>query len=150
MHTCIASQSCSLSVNSHTFFARFLELSVDHLIKPLAAKLLQKCCFVAAMMKWCHLWPFLHSSVHVVTCDNISLIFRYVGMPSIRTVSVINPHTEQNLQLQSISGSTAHFHASFFLSKVSYLLGILGVNIARRSLIIIVLNSQNRVQIVKK
>ncbi|XP_020618589.1 uncharacterized protein LOC110056449 [Orbicella faveolata] len=46
-----------------------------------------------------------------------------VGMPSIRTVSVINPHTEQNLQLQSISGSTAHFHASFFQSKVVHPLG---------------------------
>ena len=48
--------------------------------------------------------------------------FRSVGMPSIRTVTVVNPHTEQNLQLQSISGSTAHFHASFFQTKVSVLI----------------------------
>ena len=40
-------------------------------------------------------------------------------MPSIRTVAIINPHTEQTLQLQSLSGSTVHFHASFFQSKVS-------------------------------
>lgn len=46
-----------------------------------------------------------------------------VGMPSIRTVSIINPHTDQNLQLQSISGSTVHFHASFFQSKVVHPLG---------------------------
>ena len=48
-----------------------------------------------------------------------SFNFRSVGMPSIRTVSIINPHSEQALQLQSISGSTVHFHASFFQSKVS-------------------------------
>ncbi|KAK2556050.1 Transmembrane protein 131 [Acropora cervicornis] len=46
-----------------------------------------------------------------------------VGMPSIRTVSIINPHSEQALQLQSISGSTVHFHASFFQSKVVQPLG---------------------------
>ena len=68
----------------------------------------------------------------VVTSDLI-FHFRSVGMPSIRTVSVLNPHTEQNLQLQSISGSTVHFHASFFQSKVSSLRGILSVNIAHQS-----------------
>lgn len=41
-------------------------------------------------------------------------------MPRIKTVAIINPNTEQSLQLQSISGSTVHFHASFFQAKVSY------------------------------
>ena len=62
-----------------------------------------------------------HREVHkcflISICTYYSL--RSVGMPSIRTVAIINPHTEQTLQLQSLSGSTVHFHASFFQSKVS-------------------------------
>ena len=62
-----------------------------------------------------------HIEVHkyflISICTYYSL--RSVGMPSIRTVAIINPHTEQTLQLQSLSGSTVHFHASFFQSKVS-------------------------------
>jgi hypothetical protein len=49
---------------------------------------------------------------------NVS-ISRPVGMPRIKTVAILNPNTEQSLQLQSISGSTVHFHASFFQAKVS-------------------------------
>ena len=40
-------------------------------------------------------------------------------MPRVKTVTIQNPTMEQSLQLQSISGSTVHFHASFFRSKVS-------------------------------
>ncbi|XP_032238964.2 transmembrane protein 131 isoform X2 [Nematostella vectensis] len=41
-----------------------------------------------------------------------------VGMPIVQTVTISNPHPEQSLQLNSISGSTGHFHASFFRTKV--------------------------------
>ncbi|XP_031551127.1 transmembrane protein 131-like, partial [Actinia tenebrosa] len=46
-----------------------------------------------------------------------------VGMPRIKTVTIINPNTEQSLHLQSISGSTVHFHASFFQAKIVQPLG---------------------------
>eukprot|EP00057_Strongylocentrotus_purpuratus_P022121 XP_011676595.1 PREDICTED: transmembrane protein 131 isoform X5 [Strongylocentrotus purpuratus] len=40
-----------------------------------------------------------------------------VGMPEIRTVRVFNPHHE-NMRMLSISGTTPHFHCSFFQEKV--------------------------------
>ncbi|XP_041456206.1 transmembrane protein 131-like isoform X2 [Lytechinus variegatus] len=41
-----------------------------------------------------------------------------VGMPEIRTVRVFNPHHENMLRMLSISGTTPHFHCSFFQEKV--------------------------------
>ncbi|XP_071504186.1 transmembrane protein 131-like, partial [Diadema antillarum] len=41
-----------------------------------------------------------------------------VGMPEIRTVRVVNPHPENTLRMLSISGTTPHFHCSFFQEKV--------------------------------
>ncbi|XP_038063228.1 transmembrane protein 131-like [Patiria miniata] len=41
-----------------------------------------------------------------------------IGMPEIATVRVFNPHPENTLRMLSISGSTPHFHCSFFQDKV--------------------------------
>ncbi|XP_071786597.1 transmembrane protein 131-like [Asterias amurensis] len=41
-----------------------------------------------------------------------------IGMPEIATVRVFNPHPENTLRMLSISGSTPHFHCSFFQEKV--------------------------------
>ena len=44
---------------------------------------------------------------------------RPVGMPYMEKVTVHNPDTQNSLHLLSISGSTLHFHCSFFQDKVS-------------------------------
>ena len=43
---------------------------------------------------------------------------RPVGMPHMEQVTVHNPDPEISLHLLSISGSTLHFHCSFFQDKV--------------------------------
>ena len=40
-------------------------------------------------------------------------------MPQMQHVTVHNPDTHNSLHLLSISGSTLHFHCSFFQDKVS-------------------------------
>ena len=45
--------------------------------------------------------------------------FRPVGMPIMQQVLVQNTDTKNSLHLLSISGSTVHFHCSFFQDKVS-------------------------------
>ena len=47
------------------------------------------------------------------------LFFRPVGMPRIEKVIVQNNDPKNSLHLLSISGSTVHFHCSFFQDKVS-------------------------------
>ena len=47
------------------------------------------------------------------------LIFRPVGMPRMEKVIVQNNDPKNNLHLSYISGSTVHFHCSFFQDKVS-------------------------------
>ena len=54
---------------------------------------------------------------HTYMC--ISSCFRPVGMPRMEQVTVYNTDRNNNLHLLSISGSTAHFHCSFFQDKVS-------------------------------
>ena len=44
--------------------------------------------------------------------------FRPVGMPHTERVMVHNLDSQGSLHLLSISGSTCHFHCSFFLEKV--------------------------------
>jgi len=44
--------------------------------------------------------------------------FRPVGMPHTERVMVHNLDAHGSLHLLSISGSTSHFHCSFFLEKV--------------------------------
>ncbi|XP_077984160.1 transmembrane protein 131-like [Glandiceps talaboti] len=41
-----------------------------------------------------------------------------IGMPKIETVVIHNPHSENSIRMLSISGSTPHFHSSFFQDKV--------------------------------
>ncbi len=41
-----------------------------------------------------------------------------MGMPRLGVVRVDNRLTDENLKLISISGSTLHFHSSFFADKV--------------------------------
>ncbi|XP_022100300.1 transmembrane protein 131-like isoform X2 [Acanthaster planci] len=41
-----------------------------------------------------------------------------IGMPELATVQVFNSHPENMLRMLSISGSTPHFHCSFFQDKV--------------------------------
>ena len=47
------------------------------------------------------------------------MCFRPVGMPRMEKVIVQNTDTKNSLRLLSISGSTVHFHCSFFQDKVS-------------------------------
>ena len=47
------------------------------------------------------------------------LSLRPVGMPRMEKVIVQNTDTKNSLHLLSISGSTVHFHCSFFQDKVS-------------------------------
>lgn len=57
-------------------------------------------------------------NVNILIC--IFLVhFRPVGMPIMQQVLVQNTDTKNNLHLLSISGSTVHFHCSFFQEKVS-------------------------------
>ena len=49
---------------------------------------------------------------------SVSYFFSAIGMPHIETVRVFNPHPENTLRMLSISGSTPHFHCSFFQDKV--------------------------------
>ena len=42
-------------------------------------------------------------------------------MPYVRDVTVFNPSNVKNLQLQTLSGDNAHFHASFSKPKVEIL-----------------------------
>lgn len=57
-------------------------------------------------------------NVNILLC--IFLVhFRPVGMPIMQQVLVQNTDTKNNLHLLSISGSTVHFHCSFFQEKVS-------------------------------
>jgi len=44
--------------------------------------------------------------------------FRPVGMPHTERVTVHNLDSQGSLHLLSLSGSTSHFHCSFFLEKV--------------------------------
>lgn len=57
---------------------------------------------------------------NLVRFDPPSLDFREhpIGMPSLAKVVVSNLGTRSTLRLYSISGSTAHFHCSFFQDKV--------------------------------
>ena len=41
-----------------------------------------------------------------------------IGMPQIETVRVFNPHPGNTLRMDSLEGSTPHFHCSFFQDKV--------------------------------
>ncbi|XP_070552188.1 transmembrane protein 131-like isoform X2 [Ptychodera flava] len=41
-----------------------------------------------------------------------------IGMPKIETVTIHNPHPENNIRMLSISGNTPHFHSSFFQDKL--------------------------------
>lgn len=47
------------------------------------------------------------------------VVFRPVGMPFLEQVVVHNTDSRNDLHLLSISGSTVHFHCSFFQEKVS-------------------------------
>lgn len=50
-------------------------------------------------------------------------LLRPVGMPKMEKVYLHNPSSEE-ISLISISATTAHFHASFFQSRVSNMLGL--------------------------
>ena len=54
-----------------------------------------------------------------ISTFEINFFFRAVGMPRMEQVTVRNTDRKNNLHLLSISGSTAHFHCSFFQDKVS-------------------------------
>ena len=58
-------------------------------------------------------------SVAAVTVAAVRCCFRPVGMPHTEQVMVHNLDAHGSLHLLSISGSTSHFHCSFFLEKVS-------------------------------
>ena len=51
-------------------------------------------------------------------CADYAVFSRPVGMPRMEKVTVHNADTDNNLHLLSISGSTQHFHCSFFQDKV--------------------------------
>ena len=59
-------------------------------------------------------------STHIIQFEPPLLDFgeQSVGMPSMRQVTVNNPNMENSLHLLSISGSTLHFHCSFFQDKM--------------------------------
>lgn len=42
-------------------------------------------------------------------------------MPHLEKVTVHNVHNNRSIDMTSISGSTVHFHSSFFEDKVCYL-----------------------------
>lgn len=69
------------------------------------------CWYHANWLKW---WVFITRF--------LPLTFRPVGMPHMEQVTVHNPDPHTNLHLLSISGSTLHFHCSFFQDKVSQLI----------------------------
>ena len=84
------------------------------------------------ILEWAGFYPESHqiwnsklaySAVYVV--NNIVLLivllFRPIGMPYVRDVTVFNPSNVKNLQLQTLSGDNAHFHASFSKPKVEIL-----------------------------
>lgn len=54
--------------------------------------------------------------------DVILVLYRSVGMPKLETIHVSNPSASQLLHLNSISGDSPVFHASFFKSKVGKVL----------------------------
>ena len=45
--------------------------------------------------------------------------YRNVGMPAMRTVTIINPSNKNQIQLLSIRTAAPHFHLSPIKSKVS-------------------------------
>lgn len=59
-------------------------------------------------------WPIIQVSLAVIHC-----VCRSVGMPKLETIHISNPSVSQPLHLNSISGDSPVFHASFFRSKVS-------------------------------
>lgn len=75
---------------------------------------------------------FLHSkakkkkTMRISFWDLMHILFffllRPVGMPKMEKVYLHNPSSEE-ISLISISATTAHFHASFFQSRVSTCLG---------------------------
>ena len=46
------------------------------------------------------------------------VLFRPLGIPHMEQVTVHNPDSQNSLHLLSISGSSQHFHCSFFQDKV--------------------------------
>ncbi|XP_067948178.1 transmembrane protein 131-like [Watersipora subatra] len=54
----------------------------------------------------------------VFTPPTLDFHTQSVGMPSLRRITVTNRLDGENIHLLSISGSTAHFHCSFFKEKI--------------------------------
>lgn len=50
--------------------------------------------------------------------------YRPLGVPHLEKVTLHNVHSNRSIDMTSISGSTVHFHSSFFEDKVRF--GLLG------------------------
>lgn len=48
----------------------------------------------------------------------VFFLFRPLGVPHLEKVTLHNVHNNRSIDMTSISGSTVHFHSSFFEDKV--------------------------------
>ena len=60
-----------------------------------------------------------HHTYLPLAMSHVCVLHRSIGMPRLESIRVYNPSPAQSLHLNSISGDSPVFHASFFKSKVS-------------------------------